>query len=152
MFSKLDMHSGFHQLRIREGDQNKTACVTPGGQYEWVTCPFGLSNTPTYFQRRMNDILHHHITAGYCVCYCADLLICTESDDPSEHLVKSTAVLDTLQEHKLLIEGSKTELFCTHVEFLGFSILAEGWSPTDTKVSAVVKWQASEIVKHLRLI
>ena len=83
MFSKLDLHSGFHQLRIREGDQHKTACVTPGRQYEWVTCPIGLSITPSYFQRLMNDILHDHIAAGNYVCYCDDLLICTESDDPS---------------------------------------------------------------------
>jgi len=75
MFSKLDLHSGFHQLLIREGDQRKTAFVTPGGQYVRVTCPFGLSNTPSYFQRLMNDILHDHIAAGYCVCYCDDLLI-----------------------------------------------------------------------------
>jgi len=150
MFSKLDLHSGSHQLRIREGDQHKTAFVTPGGQYKWVTCPFGLSNTPSYFQRLMNDILHDHIAAGYCVCYCDDLLIYTESDDPSEHLVKLTAVLDTLREHELLINGSKTELFRTHVEFLGFNISAEGWSPTESKVSAVVEWQAPETVKHLR--
>ena len=97
MFSKLDLQSGFHQLRIREGDQHKTAFVTPGGQYEWVTCPFGLSNAPGYFQRLMNDILHEHIAAGYCVCYCNDLLICTASDDPAEHLLKLTAVLDTLR-------------------------------------------------------
>jgi len=102
MFSQLDLRSGFHQLRIREGDQHKTAFVTPGGQYEWVTCPFGLSNTPSYFQRLMNDILHDHIAAGYCVCYCDDLLICTESDDPAEHLLKLTAGLDTLHEHDLL--------------------------------------------------
>ena len=139
------------QLRIREGNQHKTAFVTPGGQYEWVTCPFGLSNTPNYFQRLMNDILHDHIAAaGYCVCYCGDLLICTESDDPFEHLVKLTAVLDTLREHELLIKGSKTELFCTHVEFLGFNISAEGWSPTECKVSAVAEWPAPETVKHLR--
>jgi len=150
MFSKLDLHSGFHQLRIREGDQHKTAFVTSGGQYEWVTCPFGLSNTPSYFQRLMNNILHDHITTGYCVCYCDDLLICTESDDPSEHLVKLTAVLDTLREHKLLIKDSKTELFRTHIEFLGFNISAEGWSPTESKVSAVVDWPAPETVKHLR--
>ena len=73
----------------------------------------------------MNDILHDHIAVGYCVCYCDDLLICTESDDPSEHLVKLTAVLDTLREHELLIKGSKTELFRTHVEFLGVNISAE---------------------------
>jgi len=142
MFSKLDLQSGFHQLRIREGDQYKTAFVTPGGQYEWVTCPFGLSNTPSYFQRLMNDILHDHIAVGYCVCYCDDLLICTESDDPSEHLVKLTAVLDTLREHEFLIKGSKTELFRTHVEFLGFNLSADGWSPTESKVSAVVEWLA----------
>jgi len=49
LFSKLDLHSGFHQLHICEGDQHKTGFVTPDGQYEWVTCPSGLSNTPIYF-------------------------------------------------------------------------------------------------------
>jgi len=52
----------------------------------------------------MNDILHDHITAGYYVRYCDDLLIFTESDDPSEHFVKLTAVLDTLREHELQIQ------------------------------------------------
>ena len=117
MFSQLDLHSGFHQLRIREGDQHKTAFVTPEGQYEWVPCPFGLSNTPSYFQRLMNDILHDHIATGYCVCYCDNLLICTESDDPVEHLLKLTAVLDTLREHDLLVKGSKTKFFRKEVEF-----------------------------------
>ena len=150
MFSKLNLLGGLYQVRFREGDQYKTAFVTPGGQYEWVTCPFGLSNTPSYFQRHMNDILHDHIAAGYCVCYCDDLLICTEFDDPAEHLVRLTAVLDTLREHELLIKVSKTELFRTHVEVLGFNISAEGWSPTEFKVSAVVEWPAPETVKHLR--
>jgi len=114
MFFQLDLHGGFHQLRIREGDQHKTAFVTPGGQYEWVTGPFGLSNTPSYFQRLMNDILHDHIAAGYCVCNCDDLLICTESDDPAEHLLKLTAVLDTLREHVLLGQNcfAKRSNFC----------------------------------------
>ena len=87
----------------------------------------------------MNDILHDHIATGYCVCYCDDLLICTESDHPTEHLVKLTAVLNTPREHELLIKGSKTEVFHTHVEFLGFNISAEGWSPTESKVEAVVE-------------
>jgi len=98
--------------------------VTPGGQYEWVTCPFDLSNAPSYFQPLTNDILHEHIAAGYCVCYCNDLLICTASDDPAEHLLKLMAVLDTLQEPDLLIKGSKSELMRSQVEFLGFNVSA----------------------------
>ena len=115
----------------------------------YTESPFGLSNTPSYFQRLMNDILHNHIAAGYCVCYCDDLLICTESDDPAEHLVKLTAVLDTLREHDLLGRGSKTELLNIEVEFLGFKISTQGWAPAESKVEAVVHWSAPEIVKHL---
>jgi len=137
MFSQLDLHSGFHQLRIREDDQHKTAFVTPGGHYEMVTCPFGLSNTPSYFQRLMNDILHDPIAAGYCVCYCDDLLICTESDDPAEHLLKLMAVLDTLREHDLIVKGSQTKLFRKEVEFLGFKISTAGWAPSDSKVDCI---------------
>jgi len=111
MFSKLDLQSGFHQLRIREDDQHKTAFTTPGAagaQCEWVTCPFGLTNTPSCFQRLMNHVLFDHITANYCVVYCDNVLIYTETDDPAEHMAKLTAVLDTLWEHELLLKGSKT--------------------------------------------
>jgi len=138
MFSNPDLQSGFDQLCIRECDQYKTAFVSPGGQYEWVTCPFGLSNAPNYFQRLMNDILHEHIAVGYCVCYCDDLLICTASDDPAEHLLKLTTLLDTVQQHDLLIKGSKSKLFRSQVEFPGFNVSEEWWSPTESKVSAVV--------------
>jgi len=64
--------------------------------------------------------------------------------------VKLTAVLDTLREHELLIKGSKTELFHTHMKFLGFNISAEGWSTTESKVVAVVEWPAPKTAKHLR--
>ena len=127
MFSKLDLQSGFHQLRIREGEQHKTAFTTPGAtgaQYEWVICPFGLTNTPSCFQRLMNHVLFDHIAANYCVVYCDDVLIYTETDDPNEHIAKLTAVLDTFREHELLTKGSKTELFRTEVEFLGFQLSA----------------------------
>jgi len=129
MFFKLDLQSGFHQLRIREGDQHKTAFTTPGAagaQYEWVTCPFGLTSTPSCFQRLMNHVLFDHITVHYCVVYCDNVLIYTETDDPHEHMAKLTAVLDTLRQHELLIKGSKTELFRTEVEFLGFCQRQDG--------------------------
>jgi len=121
MFYKLDLQSGFHQLRIREGDQQKTAFTTPGAagaQYEWVTCPFGLTNTPSCFQRLMNHELFDHIADDYCMVYCDNVLIYTEADDPAEHMAKLSAVLDTFREHELLIKGSKTELFRSEVEYL----------------------------------
>ena len=152
-FSKLDLQSGFHQLRIREGDQHKTAFTTPGAagaQYEWVTCLFGLTNMPRCFQRLTNHVLFDQIAANYCVLYCDSVLICTETDDPAEHMAKLTAVLDTLREHELLIKGSKTELFRAEVEFLGFQMSAAGWAPTESKVKAILKWPAPETVKHLR--
>jgi len=98
----------------------------------------------------MNDILHDHIVAGYCVCYSDDLLICTESDDPAEHLLKLTAVLDTLREYDLLVKGSKTKLFRKEVEFLGFQISVTGWVSTESKVVALVECPAPETVEHLR--
>jgi len=150
MFSKLDLQSGFHQLRIREGDQHKTAFTTPGGQYEWVTCPFSLTNTPICFQRLMNHVLRDHIAGHYCVVYCDDVLIFTNTDDPAEHLHKLNAVLETLRAHELLIKGSKTELFRSEVEFLGFLLSKDGWAPTESKVAAIVEWSAPETVKLLR--
>ena len=129
MFSKLDLQSRFHQLRIREGDQHKTAFTTPGAvgaQYEWVTCPFGLTNIPSCFQRLMNHVLFDHIAANYCVVYCDDVLIYTDTDDPHEHMAKLTTVLDTLRQHVLLIKGSKTELFGLRWSFLDFNCQRQG--------------------------
>jgi len=77
-------------------------------------------------------------------------LIFTNTDDPAEHLLKLTTVLETLRDHKLLIKGSKTELFRSEVEFLGFQLSQDGWTPTESKVVAILEWPAPETVKHLR--
>ena len=98
----------------------------------------------------MNHVLFDHIAANYCVVYCDEVLIYTETDDPTEHMAKLTAVLDTLREHEFLIKGSKTELFRTEVEFLGFHLSAAGWAPTESKVEAIVEWPTPQTVKYLR--
>lgn len=115
-FSASDLQSGFHQLWIRDGDQHKTAFTTPGGQYKWVTCPFGLTNTPSCFQHLINHVLRDHISGNYCVVCCDDVLIFTDTDNPHEHFTNK-AVFETLREHQLLIKGSKTELFRPEVGF-----------------------------------
>ena len=95
-------------------------------------------------------ILRDHIAGHYCVVYCDDILIFSNTDDPAEHLFKLTAVSETLRNHELLIKGSKTELFRSEVEFLGFQLSQGGWTPTESKVTAIVEWPAPETVKHLR--
>ena len=150
MFSKVDLQSGFHQLNIRPADRHKTAFVVPDGQYEWVSAPFGLSSTPSAFQRLMNHVLQEHITAGYCVVYCDDVCIFTASTDPMEHLLKVEAVLASLREHQLLAKGAKTELFRPSIEFLGFIISAEGVAPLRSKVEAIQQVPAPETVRDLR--
>ena len=99
----------------------------------------------------MNHILRDHIAGHYCVVYCDDILIFTNTDDSAEHLLKLTAVLETLWNHELLIKGSKTELFRSEVEFLGFQLSQDGWAPIESKVAAIVEWPAPETVKQLRL-
>ena len=93
--------------------------------------------------------MRDHIAGHYCVVYCDDVLILTNSDDPVEHLHKLNAVLETLRAHGFLIKGSKTELFRSEVEFLGFLLSADGWASTESKVKVIVECPAPETVKHL---
>ena len=150
LFSKIDLMSGFHQLRIREEHAHKTAFVTEDGHYEWVVCPFGLSSTPSCFQRLMSTVLEEHIRAGYVVVYVDDICIFTKTDDPHEHLEKLEKVLDSLRQHDLLAKGSKCSLFRTEMEFLGFLVSADGTRPTPSKVEAVVRMAPPETVSQLR--
>ena len=148
--SKIDLHSGFHQLRIREQDIHKTAFITPSGQYEYVTAPFGLSSTPSAFQRLMSFVLEEHIRGGYCAVYIDDVAIWSTSDDPLDHLEKLERVLASLREHQLLAKGSKCELFRTEMEFLGFLVGRDGVRPVPEKVSAIQAVPVPETVSHLR--
>ena len=102
------------------------------------------------FSASMNHELFDHIAANYCVVYCDNVLIYTETDDPAGHMAKLTAVLGALREHELLIKGSKTELFRSEVEYLGFQLSSAGWAPTESKVEAIVEWPTPETAKHLR--
>ena len=150
LFSKIDLLAGFHQLRVREDDIHKTAFVTPRGQYEWVTAPFGLSATPSAFQRLMTMVLQKHIRAGYACVYVDDICVWTKTDDPLEHLEKLEAVLASLREHGLMAKGAKCELFRDSMEFLGFMIGKDGVWPVPGKVEAISGVQAPETVSQLR--
>jgi hypothetical protein len=103
----------------------KTAFATPSGLYEFVSAPVGLTSVPGPFQRFMQFVLAEHIEAGYCVVYCDDIAIFSQSDDPLVHLQHLEAVLASLREHQLLAKGSKCEFMRREAEFLGFMVSGE---------------------------
>jgi hypothetical protein len=137
VFSKIDLRSGYHQIRVHKEDVAKTAFRTRYGLYEFLVMPFGLTNAPATFMTLMNDVFCEE--SDRCVIiYLDDILIFSPDED--QHLIDVERVLSKLREHKLFAKLPKCEFFKSEVGFLGHVVSSRGVSVDPSKVQAVVDW------------
>ncbi len=147
MFSRIDLRSGYYQTRIAEEDEEKIACRTRYGSYEFLVMPFGLTNVPATFCTFMNNIFREWLD-DFVVVYIDDILIYNGSlEEHAEHLRK---VFQRLRENKLYAKLEKCEFGVTEVDFLGHRITQEGLKMDDHKVKVIVDWEPPKSVLALR--
>ncbi|QRV99471.1 Retrotransposable element Tf2 protein [Ceratobasidium sp. AG-Ba] len=147
IYSNLDLRWGFNNIRIKEGDEWKTAFRTAYGIYKYLVMPFGLKNAPAVLQRMMNDIFRH-LLGVTVVVYMDDILIFSEKEEDHAKHVKE--VLKILQENNLYAKLSKCEFFVKKVIFLGLVITPEGISMEEEKIKAIMEWGAPRKIKEVQ--
>lgn len=148
LFTCLDMASGFLQIPIHECSIEKTAFVTPDGQYEYLRMPFGLANAPSVFQRAINKALRPLINEGIALVYLDDVLIPSVSvKEGLEHLRK---VLMALKTAGFSLNIDKCTFLMKSVEYLGREISSEGIRPGKSKVEALLKSPIPKNVREVR--
>ncbi|KAI4900897.1 hypothetical protein NFI96_007222 [Prochilodus magdalenae] len=137
IFTKLDLRSAYNLIRIREGDEWKTAFITPSGHYEYLVMPFGLMNAPAVFQRYINEVLREALDR-YAFVYLDDILIFSRSVD--EHIEHVRRVLQLLLENHLYVKLEKSLFHARSVAFLGFVVSQGRLSMDPEKTKAVMDW------------
>ena len=147
IFSKLDLRNAYHLVRIREGDEWKTAFNTPMGHFEYRVLPFGLCNAPAVFQCLVNDVLRDMINV-FCVVYLDDILIFSKS--LADHVQHVRMILRRLLENCLFVKAEKCEFHVEKVEFLGHVVHRGRVSTDPRKTQAVREWPVPKTRKELQ--
>ncbi|KAH0358992.1 hypothetical protein KCU65_g10159, partial [Aureobasidium melanogenum] len=146
-YTKLDIISAFNRLRIKEGDEWKTAFRTRYGLFEYLVMPFGLCNGPASFQNFINDTLREHLDV-FCTAYLDDILIYSEDEAKHERHVK--LVLEKLREAGLQVDITKCEFNVEQVEYLGLMVTTEGTRMDPKKVQTILEWPELKNVKDVQ--
>jgi hypothetical protein len=152
VFSKIDLHSGYHQLKIHASDIPKTTFTTRYGLHDYTVMSFGLTNAPAYFMYLMNKVFMEFLDK-FVVVFIDDILIFFKTKE--EHAEHQKLVLQKLRKHKLYAKRSKCEFWLKEVSFLGHVVSNGGIAVDPSKVQDVLNWKppinVSEIHSFLGL-
>ena len=143
VYSKIDLRTGYHQLRVRETDIPKTAFRTHYGHFEFIVMPFGLTNAPAAFMDLMHRVFQPYL-GQFVVVFVDDILIYSQSK--REHEDHLRIVLQLLRDHQLYAKFSKCEFWFIEVRFFGHVVSASGVSVDPKKVEAVMSWERPKSV------
>jgi hypothetical protein len=147
MFSKIDLRSGYHQIKIRARDIPKTAFSTRYGLYEYLVMSFGLTNAPAYFLYLMNSVFMPELDK-FVVVFIGDILVYSKNEE--EHADHLHVVLQRLREHRLYAKLSKCDFWLKEIKFLGHTISQAGIAIDLDKVQEVMNWKALTTVRQIR--
>ncbi|KAL4023218.1 hypothetical protein IC575_016969 [Cucumis melo] len=147
VFSKIDLRSGYHQLRIKVGDVPKTAFRSRYGHYEFIVMSFGLTIAPSVFMDLMNRVFREFLNT-FVIVFIDDILIYSKTE--AEHEEHLRIVLQTLRDNKLYAKFSKCEFWLKQVSFLGHVVSKARVSVDPAKIEAVTDWTRPSTVSEVR--
>jgi hypothetical protein len=147
VFSKIDLRSGYHQIKIRDEDIPRTAFSMTYSLYEYLVMSFGLTNALAHFMYLMNSVFMPDLDK-FVMVFIDDIFVCSKSTkDHEEHL---QVVLQRLRDHQLYANFSKFEFWINEVPFLGHMISSEGIAMDPSKVCDVLDWEPPKSVHKVR--
>ncbi|GJZ99036.1 putative reverse transcriptase domain-containing protein [Tanacetum coccineum] len=147
VYSKIDLRSGYHQLRVREEDIPKTAFRTRYGHYEFQVMPFGLTNAPAVFMDLMNRVCKPYLDK-FVIVFIDDILIYSKNKKEHEEHLKQ--ILELLKKEELYAKFSKCEFWISKVQFLGHVIDSEGIHVDPAKIESIKDWTSPKSPTEIR--
>jgi hypothetical protein len=147
-YTKLDVREAYHRIRIKQGDEWKTAFRTRYGHFEYTVMPFGLTNAPAQFQAYINEALKGLVDIT-CIVYLDDILVFSQTEE--EHVAHVKEVLQRLREARLFVKLSKCEWHTQRTEYLGYIVSPEGVSIDANRVKTIQDWPKPKTVRDIRV-